>query len=735
MELARTLAGVPARLSSRCALCLAVCWALAAGTVRAYPVGAEVPLRVAELSRKLQASRTSSNFRALEAHADSVAGAERDLALYAIGLARHRARQFPQAEKAFAAIGASGGWLGERAAYYRARCIVLADDFERALGPLQRFEEEHPKSYFAPAAARLRVESLMRLRRLDRARSIVARTPSLLEEPVRLYLAGRIEHLDGRRQQAVKLYREAYYHYPFTDQADAAEAQLDRLRAQLGGAYPDAPSAWRLVRAEKLYEGGQYSRASAEFGRALSGGLQGDDRDQAVIHRAAADHRRGSDSTAYTALARARPSRPDLDAERLYLLCAIERRRRLVKPMLSSLSKLASRHASSPWFQEALLAVGNHYYLRNDRSEYLRQFRRLVDAFPKGRHAPYAHWKLSWRAWLDDAGNRRALLEEHVRRYPGAGTAANALYWLGRLHEREGRREDARAHYRAVLSAFPHYYYAGLARDRLGRLGDGAVNEETVRKLNVLIPKPRGLAERPAADTRAVLEAGTVLHLLGAHTEARREFSRADYRRPGAHFAGLALGRLHAGLGQHHLALRAMKRYAYGYLRFPLDSLDMDYWRYLFPMPWEKSLRARSKRHKLDPSLVAGLIRQESEFNPGARSRAGALGLMQVMPRTGRSLFRRLGIPAYSNRKLTDPEVSLRLGTFHLKESLAKFGGRVERALAGYNAGDSRVVQWMKLGPFDEPAEFVETIPFSETRGYVQSVLRNRAMYERVYGD
>ena len=209
MELARTLAGVPARLSSRCALCLTVCCALAAGTVRAYPVGAEVPLKVAELSRKLQASRTSSNFRALEAHADSVAGAERDLALYAIGLARHRARQFPQAEKAFAAIGASGGWLGEHAAYYRARCIVLADDFERALGPLERFEEEHPTSHFAPAAARLRVESLMRLRRLDRARSIVARTPSLLEEPVRLYLAGRIEHLDGRRQQAVKLYREA----------------------------------------------------------------------------------------------------------------------------------------------------------------------------------------------------------------------------------------------------------------------------------------------------------------------------------------------------------------------------------------------------------------------------------------------------------------------------------------------------------------------------------------------
>ena len=109
--------------------------------------------------------------------------------------------------------------------------------------------------------------------------------------------------------------------------------------------------------------------------------------------------------------------------------------------------------------------------------------------------------------------------------------------------------------------------------------------------------------------------------------------------------------------------------------------------------------------------------------------------MMQIMPNTGRRLFQRLGIPGFSHRKLTVPDVSLRLGTFHLKESLAKFEGEVEKALAGYNAGDSRVPKWMELGPFDEVAEFVETIPFSETRGYVQSVLRNRAMYARLYGD
>ena len=106
---------------------------------------------------------------------------------------------------------------------------------------------------------------------------------------------------------------------------------------------------------------------------------------------------------------------------------------------------------------------------------------------------------------------------------------------------------------------------------------------------------------------------------------------------------------------------------------------------------------------------------------------------MQVLPKTGEWLFDRLGIPNYSARKLTQPDVSLRLGTFHLKSVIDRFKGNLEFALAGYNAGEHRVDNWRPLGKFDEPGEFVETIPFSETRGYVQAVIRNQDMYRRLY--
>lgn len=695
----------------------------------------EVSDRLSELSRRAMSSATTSNLQALEAYGATATGTDRQLAKYAAGIAKYRARRYLEAEEAFAEISPGHGWVSERAAYYRARCGVLAEDFERALDSLDQFLRHYPESQFIASAVRLQVESLLRLRRLDQARSVLDVNRGRLEEPVRLYLAGRVEHIDGNRRKAIEHYREAYYHFPFSDQADASERHLDRLRASMGAAYPAAPAKWRLARAELLYDRRQYSRSSAEFTRALSSGLSGEDRDKAIVLRGAADFGRRANSTAYSALARARPASPDLDARRLYLLCELERRQGLVRPMLSSLSKLAEQHGGSPWYERALRTVGNFYFLRDDRMEYLRIFRRLVEAFPDGEHAPYAHWKICWRAWMDRSEGRATLLAEHLERYPAADTAAHAIYWLGRLSQQEGRDDEARSYFLGLVAEFPHYYWAGLARERLKQLGTSPTRDEVTRQIERLIPPPRVLASEPSSSTRARLEVGRALHRLGVGDEARRELQRVNHRQADAHFAGLALGRLHAGLGEHYRGLREMKRYAYGYLRFPIESIDAEYWTYLFPIGWEQSLRSRSRRHRLDPYLVAALIRQESEFNPVARSVAGARGLMQVMPSTGRGLFRRLGIPNFSTRKLTNPDTSLRLGTFHLKEALAKFDGQLELALAGYNAGDRRIPQWLKLGPFDEPAEFVETIPFSETRGYVQAVMRNRALYSLIYGD
>jgi soluble lytic murein transglycosylase len=149
-------------------------------------------------------------------------------------------------------------------------------------------------------------------------------------------------------------------------------------------------------------------------------------------------------------------------------------------------------------------------------------------------------------------------------------------------------------------------------------------------------------------------------------------------------------------------------------------------------------LKKYAQENDLDPYLVASLIRQESEFNPGAVSRADALGLMQLLPKTGRKVARELHVGRFSTDQLLAPDFNLQLGTRYFREMVDQFGGRLEYALAAYNAGSDRVQDWMANGVapnvVQSPEEFVESIPFTETREYVQAILRNAAIYKRLYG-
>jgi len=143
-------------------------------------------------------------------------------------------------------------------------------------------------------------------------------------------------------------------------------------------------------------------------------------------------------------------------------------------------------------------------------------------------------------------------------------------------------------------------------------------------------------------------------------------------------------------------------------------------------------MRREAERNGVDPMLVAGLIRQESTFQPDALSYADAYGLMQLLPKTARLMSRALRV-RYSKLKLFDPEYNLQLGTYYFKGLIA-LTGSPEGALAAYNAGEDRIAAWKAERNYEELPELVESIPFSQTREYVQIVLRNAEVYRMIYG-
>jgi soluble lytic murein transglycosylase len=197
-------------------------------------------------------------------------------------------------------------------------------------------------------------------------------------------------------------------------------------------------------------------------------------------------------------------------------------------------------------------------------------------------------------------------------------------------------------------------------------------------------------------------------------------------------WSALAEGQIYASYGENFRALRALRRALPSATTASIKSIPLPYWRILFPEPWWDTIQAESAKNNLDPYLVAALIRQESEFNPSAISPANAYGLMQLLPAVGKSLAREEGIKHFETFQLLDPATNIRLGTRYLRQTLNKFGGVKEYALAAYNAGDERVTDWRSGEHGQDIDEFVESIPFSETRIYVENILRDIATYKAI---
>jgi soluble lytic murein transglycosylase len=559
---------------------------------------------------------------------------------------------------------------------------------------------------------------------------------SLPQAPARLLL-GRILMARQQWMSAAEELQKVYLEHPLSSEAAEAESLLQELEQRLGESYPPMMPRAMIERARRMVQGGAALRAVTEL-RGRLAQFSGADRDAAMVAIGMALYTARRDTDALLHLQNLTLSAGELDAERLYYIVAASRRLGRDEERTRALAALGEKYRSSPWRLEALVSEGNRALLLNSASEYLPAYTACFQDFESSATAAYCHWKVTWNAYMQRSPEAASLLREHVVKFPESVQAPTALYFLGRQYEQSGDFAAAASFYEAILNHYPGYFYAVLARERLSGKDfalNGAIRSDPSLLQNIRLPPrepPEDFSVNP--QTRYRIERSRLLRSAALYDWSEQELRFGA--RQGANPLAIALefGKDAVRRGETARALRFVKSMASGYLRWTLDDAPTEFWHLAFPFPYRKELETYCRQHRLDPFLMAGLIRQESEFDPRAVSRASARGLMQIMPTTGRSLSRRLGIKPYGVASLFRPELNLRMGTFYFRDMLDRLGGNVEAALAAYNAGKSRVDQWLSWGDFREPAEFIETIPFSETRGYVQSVLRNAEMYRRIYG-
>jgi len=515
----------------------------------------------------------------------------------------------------------------------------------------------------------------------------------------------------------------------------AAEAEDARLHTSLGEKYPPTMPNVMLGRALKLLEAGRSTQARREL-EELAPKLGGAERDLARVRIGVAQYTAKDTLRAHTYLAALKVESPDADAERLHYLLLASRRLKNQDDVNTALTRLARLYPNSKWRLEALIASANHYLLQNQIASYEPLYRACYESFPADPLAAGCHWKVAWGHYLrrnTDAGD---LLRAHLRLFPAAETAAGALYFLGRLAENSGDNGSARAYYEEITREYPNYYYTVLARVRLPHVASAASSASATAFLrSVKFPeRVRSKIFEPNPTAKVRLERSRMLVQAGLDDWAEGELRFGAQTEDQPHVLAAEMAVIATRRENTSQAIRYIKRYASGYLYLPLETAPTDFWKLAFPLPFRSDLERFSLQNGLDPFLVAALIRQESEFDAKVISRANARGLTQILPSTGRELSRRLKVTPYSTAALFQPATNLRLGTYYLKTMTDQLGGHVEAALAAYNAGLSRAHAWLSWGDFKEPAEFVETVPFTETRGYIQTVLRNADVYRRLYG-
>ena len=679
------------------------------------------------MARQLIENRSRSAYAGVEAYArrhskDDAGG----LARLVLGYAHILDHDYVKAIDPLKRVQARGGELDDYVAYFLAMAYGGSGDSAHAVATLRDFDTKFPDSLFARDAAVIYANALIAQNQLQEAVAALEAHRNPPRANVELAL-GRAYLKTGDTAKAVEALRRVYFSMPLSAEAEDAKTLL--------AATPEAPPAdfsRRKTRADLLLQGRRFRDAADEY-RLLLGDASTEDRPGVEVALANALRRSGDGAQARDMLERLSGLPAEQNAQRLYYLADMARSTDDEGRFTSALGQLRETGATSPWLEETLLSGGNMYLLAQKYDQAIDLYRELQQRFSTGRYGAYAQWKVAWLTLRQGRTEQaRQAFEEHIVLYPGSPQVPAAIYWRARLSEEDGETIKARTWYEKILERYPNYYYADLARGRLKELkAEGQAPEDALLQKIAPTKLPTDYSASSPVDNLRVQKA-MLLRNAALYDFAAKELQLAAGN-GGAGWAPAELARLYEDAGQYHRALQTLKRAVPTYYSLALDALPRFYWETLFPRPYWAELKRSSLRNQLDPFLVASLIRQESEFNPGAVSRANALGLMQLLPGTGRKTAQELRVRPFRTELLLVPNVNLQLGTTYFRHLLDHFDGRVEYALAAYNAGTDRVEEWLQDGKFRDPEEFVESIPFTETREYVQAILRNTNVYRRLY--
>ena len=627
--------------------------------------------------------------------------------------------------------------IADYSLWLKAQSLFGARDYRQSIEVLTDLSANHRDSILLNEAVLLKAEAMIEIGELSSARSLLE-TPAEENDLRALALLSRIASREGDRISEVSLLRKIFFYGGENRESKSAESRLISMGESLRPATPDE----MLARADVALVQKNFSMAIQAYDEFIS--------------RFPTEATSGVINKRISAL---------LGAGRLVEATeSVNRLPRGARGKQEFLHRLAIGHAKSgQWafarqtierlesefpkvtaIAKALVEVGMIARDAKNRSEEEFFLRKALREFPDAVEVASAQFEL---AWLEHQSGNHAksadMLIEHLARYSDRDSShrGRAGYWAARNSERAGRLESACVLYEALVFRYHANWYGHIGRQRLDALRGSGQCRANEKPDSTVIRATENLKKVTVAEEgsgpREILRAEKAeeLAVIGLFDWSLKEIEAAQRSSVNSPRVNLALARHHRLKGDNVGALLALAKSYPDYPQMFPEELSPAEWEIFYPLNHWNEIKVWAGRRNLDPYKVAGLIRQESVFNPRARSGANAYGLMQMLLPTARQTARKYN-PTFSNltiEQLYDPATNIELGTAYMKDQLERYG-KIEYMSAAYNAGPGRMTQWRQSLPVSID-EFVEAVPFRETRSYIQGIIRNTEQYRRLYDE
>ncbi|MBM4262089.1 MAG: tetratricopeptide repeat protein [Deltaproteobacteria bacterium] len=533
-----------------------------------------------------------------------------------------------------------------------------------------------------------------------------------------LLLEAQLQDNLGEPQQAFALYRDLRAGYPNSRWTDAARREQSRLRERYPEQFALSTPTAIADEADRLAREAQHGEAENLYKRLLANNPDGEFRLRLLVKLAAlymSIVKRNEAIPLLEQIARDYPEAAEAPRA-LYQAAQILWNRHDNAQALEYFKAVIDRFPKSSYIDRAHFALGDIYEYFGNRELAIQYYTSVPKQFPKSNLRSDALWRLAWLYYRAADWPQAQTTFASLSQTGDSSFRTAALYWQARSAEKLNDQETARQLHRRIINGGEESYYQALSQQRLGL---------------------------PPSEARAISTSTTMEADPPITPEVNFHFNRAR------ELLSLSLHRLAVAeldeverLSRKHARLRPvlMREYfrgqAYGRSltianQLPGSVEDRD--RFRFPLAYWSAIQKKAQEREIDPFLVLSLIRQESLFDARARSPVFALGLMQLLPSTAARVAKEIGLEPPSNEKLFEPETNLTLGMQYLRDLLQRYSNNWYKAIAAYNAGEGAVDRWEREIVTDDIEEFVERIPYIETRGYVKLVMRNHRIYKKLY--